>query len=317
MTCRVSVIIACYNQAEYVAEALASLQSQTVGDWEAIVVDDGSTDDSAKVIAQFLGDTRIRLLKVAHAGAAHARNVGMIAAKGELIAFLDADDRWQPHKLAKQLEVFRTKPTVGVCYTRRNLINADGNRCGGDDTRGFHRGIVLDAMFRDNFVCFSSAMVRRSVIDQCGLFDESLSVGSDYEWWLRLSRVCIFDYIDEPLVDYRTGHGSLSKRVEERLHTALTVMSRLSQDYDKPRRLSRKSQRHAFAETYRSLGLVTRSRAWSSIGWLLRSLALRPLSLPTWRALCGNLMPASLRRMRRAWAGQADWEKTADGVGSH
>lgn len=310
MTIRVSVIMASYNQGQYVAEALASLHAQTVGDWEAIVVDDGSTDNSIAVVEQFREDGRIRLLKITHAGAAAARNAGLVAARGEFIAFLDADDRWHPEKLARQLELFRTKPTTSVCYTRRNLIDVDGMEQGIDDTRTFHRGLVVNALFRDNFICFSSAMVRKRVCDQCGMFDERLNLGVDYEWWLRLSRQCIFEYVDLPLVDYRIGHASLSRRVEERLHTALVVMTRFRQHFDHPRRLSIRAQRIAFAETYRHLALVSRRESpWSAISYLARALIVHPYSWTTWRTFVGTLVPAPLRRLCRAWAGRTDWEK--------
>jgi glycosyltransferase involved in cell wall biosynthesis len=302
--------MACHNQAQYVAEALSSLQAQTVEEWEAIVIDDGSTDESVAVVERFADDPRIRLIKTKHGGAAAARNAGLRDARGALIAFLDADDRWHPMKLARQLDQFRAQPTLGVNYTRRNLIDPAGNPCGGDDVRPFHRGIVLDGMFRENFVCFSSAMVRRRVIDQCGLFDESLSVAIDYEWWLRVSRSCVFDFIDEALVGYRTGHASLSRRAEERLLTALVVMSRFVRHLDQPPRLSNPARRRGFAETYRSLGLVVRQRSTlRAFGWFARSLAIRPHSLTTWRAIISTLVPAEIRRVRRRLAGQPDWEQ--------
>jgi hypothetical protein len=189
-------------------------------------------------------------------------------------------------------------------------MNSDGQMIAGD-TRAFHRGRVLDAIFRDNFVCFSSAMVRRSALDQVGLFDEKLALGIDYELWLRLARICDFDYVDEPLVHYRVGHANLSQRVDERIASALVVMRRFCRDIDRPAQLSPAARRQGFADTYRHRALIARrTSTWRAIGWSLRSLAISPFAPLTWRAFLGSLIPAALRRSVRNLCGHHDWEGT-------
>ncbi|MFL5327960.1 MAG: glycosyltransferase [Gemmataceae bacterium] len=308
MTPRVSVVVASYNYGRYIAEALASIQKQTFEDWEAIVVDDGSTDDSLAIIGHFLTDRRFRLVCNPHLGQPQTKNCGILASSGGFIAFLDADDRWASGKLDRQVSLFDKQPKVGVCYTRRQLIDGGGHLIAGDG-RPFHRGQVLDAIFRDNFVCFSSAMVRRSFLEQVGLFDERLALGIDYELWLRLARVCKFDYIDEPLVQYRTGHANLSQRLAERLDSAIAVMHRFCRDIDLPAQLSPAARRQAFAETFRHRALIARrTSTWKAIGWSMRSLAISPFAPLTWLALLGSLVPISLRRTVRNWRGKHDWE---------
>lgn len=307
MTPVVSVIVANYNYGRYVTEALASVRSQTWADWECLVVDDGSTDDSVSRIEAFCSDRRFRLIRTAHAGQPAAKNAGLRAAHGRHIAFLDADDRWRADKLERQLDLFRRSPELGVVYSRRSLIDVDGRRTGGDD-RPFHRGDVLNAIYRDNFVCFSSAMVRRAALERVGYFDERLKLAIDYDWWLRMARFYSFDYVDEPLVEYRTGHANLSRRVGERLDTALGIMARFRANIDVPARLDPRIARRALAETYRHRGIVARGESDAGRRWLIKSLGVRPHDLTTWKALAATLAPLGLRRGLRRLFRRPDWE---------
>ncbi len=149
--------------------------------------------------------------------------------RGEFVAFLDADDAWEPTKLEKQLAVFRAKPEVGVVFCRRSLIDEQGNaipRRGSTPPLALPRGAVLPQMFVQNFVCFSSAVVRRDVFSHVGAFDPQWDLAIDYDLWLRVAKHHRFDYVDEELVKYRTGHGNLSKKLADRVDTALSIMHR-------------------------------------------------------------------------------------------
>src|SRR5262245_1879162 len=229
MTPTVSVVIASYNFGRYIAAALESVRLQTFGDFEAIVVDDGSTDESLAIVGQFLDDDRFRLVRQRHHGQARAKNRGLEEARGEFVAFLDADDYWLPHKLERQLEYFRD-PSVGVVFSRRTLIDADGHiRLVPDGP--LPTGIIADEMFRQNFICFSSAVLRSEVVDHVGRFDERLDLAIDYDFWLRAARHYQFACVDEPLTAYRIGHANLSRRQFDRLNIARYVMQRFRQRY--------------------------------------------------------------------------------------
>ena len=180
-----------------------------------IVVDDGSTDDTGAVVAPYLSDDRVRYHRTDHVGQSAAKNLGIRLARGRLIAFLDADDLWLPTKLEKQLALLKTNPALGVVYSRRSLMDESGRPLEYEQPTLF-RGGVLNAMFRNNFICFSSAVVHQRVFKHLGFFEESLALAIDYEFWLRVASSYAFDYVDEPLVQYRTGHASLSRRTEER-----------------------------------------------------------------------------------------------------
>jgi len=122
----VSIVVATYNQAGFLTEAVASVRAQTFADWELLVVDDGSTDDTAAVAARFRDDDRLRYLPGAHAERAVARNRGVAAATGDLVAFLDADDLWRPEKLARQVAALAAAPGAGACYTASRFVDRDG-----------------------------------------------------------------------------------------------------------------------------------------------------------------------------------------------
>src|SRR6266852_742264 len=253
----VSVVVATYNYGRFLAGALDSALGQTIRDLEVIVVDDGSTDDTAEVMTPYLRDQRVRYERTNHVGQPAAKNLGIQSARARLIAFLDADDLWLPEKLAKQLALLEADPTLGVIYSRRLLIDEQGMALEYEQPV-LHRGRVLNAMFRTNFVCFSSALVHRRVFKHIGLFDESLKLAIDYDLWLRAATWYGFDYVDEPLVKYRTGHANLSQRTEERLMAVYGIMRRFHDREEGKRCLSPSAVRDAQAETCYHIALACR-----------------------------------------------------------
>src|SRR5262249_50775349 len=182
----VSVVIATYNYGRYLAGALDSVLGQTFADLEVIVVDDGSSDDTAHVVSPYLLDPRVAYHRLDHRGQPAAKNFGIRLAHAPLIAFLDADDLWVPTKHEKQLALFESDAALGVVYSRRLLIDAEGRQLAYRQPV-LYRGRVLEPMFRDNFVCFSSVVLRRAVFDEVGLFDEQLPLAIDYDLWLRVA----------------------------------------------------------------------------------------------------------------------------------
>jgi glycosyltransferase involved in cell wall biosynthesis len=308
----VTVVVTCYNYGRFVAAALESVRDQSHADFECIVVDDGSTDDSIAVIERFLTDSRFRLVRQQNGGVSHARNVGIGLAAAPLIAFLDADDVWQPSKLARQVERLVAGPNLGVVYTRRTIIDADGRPLPCTDPASPH-GRVAGRLFRQNFVCFSSAMVRTSAAVRVGGFDEQLGLAVDYDFWLRVARHYPFGVIDEPLVAYRIGHGvNLSRRQRERYHVALYVMRRFQDQFDRPSaQLTAAEIARATAETFAHLGVLCRGASKrSETRWLLKALRADPTYIAGWRGLAAALAPARLRQFVRRIRGKSGrWEE--------
>jgi glycosyltransferase involved in cell wall biosynthesis len=302
---RVSVVMANYNYARYLRAAIDSVLNQTLRDLELIVVDDGSTDDSRPIIESCLHDSRVRFAPVDHLGQPGAKNTGIELARAPIIAFLDADDIWHLDKLEKQVALFDRDPALGVVYSRRVLIDEKDDELPYAQPK-LHRGDVLAEMFRDNFVCFSSAVVRRLVFEHLGMFDPKVDLAIDYDLWLRVAAHYRFDYVDEALVRYRCGHGNLSRRVGERLKTALLMMRRFLKSGGQER-LSDEAMHHALSETSCHLGISLRPYdTAASVKWFARALRQDWKHRQAWRGLAKTLLPGRVRR----WLQRGnDWER--------
>ncbi|MEZ6139677.1 MAG: glycosyltransferase [Zavarzinella sp.] len=249
----ISVVIATRNYAHYLQETIESVLYQTLQNWELIVVDDGSTDPTPEVLKKYESNPRIRTVRTTGIGQAGAKNLGASLAQGDWIAFLDGDDLWEPEKLRLQAELIDVNPHAAVVYTGRAGIDGAGNPI--EITHHvMHRGKVTDALFVQNFICFSSSMVRKDVWQKTGGFDPHLALGIDYELWLRLSIEHSFDYVDVPLVRYRTGHANLSRRVGERVKIALGTMRKYE------RFVGPSARRAGYSSTYRTRGWYYRDK---------------------------------------------------------
>ena len=230
----VSIIVTCYNYGNFVAETLCSLQEQSFSDFEVIVVDDGSTDDSEQQIRPFLQDNRFRYVKQKNGGQANAKNKGIQESTARLIAFLDADDKWKPEKLEKQVPLFN-RLELGVIYSRCHHIDSQGRLLPSlnyGQLLSPRRGKVTKYLFYDNFVPFSSVIVRKECFNTLGVFDESLSMGIDWDLWLRFSTRYQFDYCEEAFLLYRVGHsGQMSKNMLERIRCADKIKRKFLQNF--------------------------------------------------------------------------------------
>ena len=199
----VSIIIPTYNRAHRVTQAVDSVLAQTYTDFELMVVDDGSTDDTTDRLAAY-GD-RIRVVRQDNLGASAARNAGIRRAKGRYIAFLDSDDLWKPDKLAVQIDLVSRDRSVKICYTEEIWIRR-GRRVNPRKKHAKHSGWILKELLPLCLVSPSSVLIAREVFDRVGLFDESLPACEDYDLWLRIGRLYPIILIDQPLIVKRGGH---------------------------------------------------------------------------------------------------------------
>lgn len=214
---KISIIIPAYNAMTYLPETMANVLEQTYPDFEVIVVNDGSTDQIEAWITK-LSDRRVKFISQANLGLAGARNTGIQVSQGEYLAFLDADDLWEPTKLAKQVRVLDSHPEVGLVYTWVTHIDEQGKstgRLGVINSR--HEGNIWYELTKGNLVeCGSVAMVRRACLEKCGVFDGNLgSFVEDWDMWLRIAKIYQFGVITEPLVYYRQVAGSASRNWQE------------------------------------------------------------------------------------------------------
>lgn len=202
---RVSIIVPTYNRARVVGRALDSILSQTYTDYEILVVDDGSKDDTRAALEPYMD--RIRYIHQENQGASAARNRGLQEAQGEIIAFLDSDDAWYPEKLAKQIAHLDQHPEISIlaCHSRQEI----GRHVREDFQNAESQyQLFLWRPFPSNM---SRYVVRRECIEKCGLMDVSLHGPEDKEFWLRLMKAGYrFDYLPEPLVIYYVSEDSIS-----------------------------------------------------------------------------------------------------------
>lgn len=312
MTPAVSVVIATYNYGRYLAGALDSVLAQTFTDFEIVVVDDGSTDATAEVILPYLADPRVRYYRTENRGQPAAKNFGIRFARASLIGFLDADDLWLPAKLERQIALLRSDPGLGVVYTRRLVIDPEGRELDCPQP-ALHRGLVLEAVFRRNCICFSSTLVRRAVFAEAGYFDEDLPLAIDFDLWLRVARRYRFDYVDEPLVKYRTGHANLSSRVEQRLGVVSGIICRFLDQQGGRSLVSPAVVRQAQADLCYHMGIAKRQRSrLAALPWHMRAVAADPSYVLAWKGLVSLPLPESLRRVyRRALGRPVDWSLRA------
>ncbi|MBM3978877.1 MAG: glycosyltransferase family 2 protein [Planctomycetes bacterium] len=273
MTPLVSVVMAAKNYARFIGEAIDSVRAQTLLNWELIVIDDGSSDDTPAAVRPYLTDSRVRYFRSDRLGQPRAKNLGIGFARAPLVAFLDADDAWEPTKLEKQLALFTTLK-VGVVFCGRSLMDEQGNRLT-TTQRGARppRGAVLPQMFTQNFVCFSSCAVRREVFARVGAFDPQWDLAIDYDLWLRVAKFYEFDFVDEELVRYRTGHGNLSKKLRDRVDTAMSIMHRAESRCGAADDVPAEVIADGYASTCQTLGYTMRaSEPRAALRWYLRAL---------------------------------------------
>ena len=209
---RVSAVIPTYNRPDFLREALASAVAQTYQDSEIIVVDDGSThaarDATRQVVEEFAGARphSIRYLFQPHQGVSAARNRGVTASQGGLLAFLDSDDVWQPEKLARQVAFFDAQPTAHICQTEEIWIRHGVRVNPHNKHRKPHGDIFVQSLDRC-LVSPSAVMLRRELFERVGGFDTQLPACEDYDLWLRLGVQEPVHLIDTPLVLKRGGHA--------------------------------------------------------------------------------------------------------------
>lgn len=200
----ISVIIPTYNRRDFLVAAVDSVLSQTFGDFELIVVDDGSTDGTGDVMARY-ADRAFYVIHE-HRGVSAARNRGIDLAKGNYISFLDSDDLWMPTKLEKQMKFFEAHPAAHVCYTDELWIRR-GKRVNPRKRHAKHSGWIYAHCLPLCIISPSSVCVKREVLYTVGCFDPELPVCEDYDLWLRVTARYPVHFIPERLIVKRGGHA--------------------------------------------------------------------------------------------------------------
>jgi glycosyltransferase involved in cell wall biosynthesis len=280
----VSIVMAAWNAERWIAEAVASVVAQTHEDWELLVVDDGSDDGTAGIV-EAAGDERIRLVRGSHVGVlAQVRNRGLELARGDAVALLDADDVWEPTKLARQAGYLGERADVGLVHTGAYLLD-DGRRVPAPPPAAASFRSLLD----ENTIYSSSVLMRRELLDRHGPFDPdpALHGSPDYELWLRLAPRTRFGLVPEPLVGYRVHPAQMSGAVSAMERGALVALARAAERDPELVRAERVAFMRAIGMRQCRAGMPGRGRRE-----LLAALRLRPWDRGTWAWLARSLRPS-------------------------
>ena len=209
---KVSVVIPTYNRARFIVDTIHSVLAQSFQDFEIIVVDDGSTDNTAQVVSGL----PVTYIRQENQGGPVARNNGLKVARGEYIAFLDSDDALLENALEKGVEVLDRHPEVGFSYGWAYLMDEKGHIFGLRRSRSRHSYVregreEIGELIFGNYIPSPTSMIRRSCLEEVGAFDPELRVVSeDFELWVRLAKRYAVAYIAQPLAKYRVHPHSLS-----------------------------------------------------------------------------------------------------------
>lgn len=317
----VTVVIPTFNRAHLVVDALESVAAQTYWPLEVVVVDDGSSDGTERVVQDWGNSNpniRLRCVTQAHAGGNAARNKGIAEAQGEYVAFLDSDDRWVAEKTAQQVRVIEARPEVGAVYCGVFETMIETGESAAIESRSWPEGDILsDLLVRDGTAPTSAWLVRRELFKFTGVFDVSLRARQDWDMWIRLAQHTRIAAVKKALVEMRSHAGPRTISDPNReLHAHRAILRKyacLRRRSGLPVRLA------ALAAFHRRAGRVAahhRKRPLAALGHYLAAILLWPIAADSYAALLGLILPAAARRpLRRVW--NAVFGRTALAIRSH
>lgn len=310
---RVSVIVPTYNCARFLARALQSVLVQGYSDYEIIVVDDGSTDDSREVISRF--DGKIKYLYQPNRGPSSARNLALSRASGELIAYLDADDIWYPQKLHRQVAFLDAHRECGLVHSDMAIIDEVDRvihlRFNRETGRNVPYGYCTIDLLRRAYIQTATVLERREGIDHTANFDERLGCHEDYLRWILVAMEGMaIGYIDEPLTMYRWRIGSQYSNRRRVLEDLVRMFEILSSEKALALRLGREAADIVRARLYgvrKELAYLNRieGRTEEARGSVISLLLESPLHTELYAEYLKACVPARLatrlKRLRQRW----------------
>jgi len=280
----ISVLLATYQREDFIIEAIESVINQTYQNWELIIVDDGSTDNTRQLISNFIYNEKIHYYYQENAGQASALNHASTYAIGEYIAFVDSDNRWLPKRLELGLEAFRKKPNTIVAYA--NIIEIDMN--GTETSRQNmprHSGNITAKLLCDNFVSFNTALVKAEAFKQIDGFNGKMRRAPDYDLWLRTSTLGNFFFIPEFLAEYRVMEDQISSDKEARFENNLGTLLRFKHDF--PEAVSKRDWNKGFSlfHSRKSRYHTFKREQLKAVSEALKSIRYDFICLGSWKSL--------------------------------
>jgi len=276
----VSIIIPAYNHATLLGEALESIFSQTFRSFEIIIVDDGSTDDTANVLKPLIEQGLIRYIYQQKQGVSAARNRGIVEAGGRYIAFLDSDDLFESEKLDIQVKYLQDHPGVGLVHSGFTKFDNAGNDLGYRDASWFSGMIYPQILlYWTTLMAVDTVLIPKNILDSVGLFDTTLSMGEDLDLWRRIARKYPFGFINKSLARVRVHAGNTSG---DKLRATQELLMYLERAFEDDPGLSMRFRKRAL------------SRMFSTMAYNLLSEngyeALQAARLNAWRAITNDPM---------------------------
>lgn len=299
---KVSVLMPSFNYARYLSRSVESVLAQSCSDLELIIVDDCSTDESREIAESYkrLDARVVTVFHAANRGLAGARNSALAASSGRFIALCDADDIWLPDKLKIQLECFHNREAVGLVHSDALIIDGAGYRNGRKFSQLFHRkgqqtsGDLVDELCRRNFICVPTVILRRQAILDVGGFEEGLRSLEDWVCWTKVSTKYRFDYVKEPLVEYRVHGASLSHNTRNMANSRVTALQILLKSLAYIPTKSRAAMFYSLGMSH--LQVHDSAEAMAAFG---KSLEANPIQLRSWIRLCQCLPAVAISRCFR------------------
>ncbi len=284
MSVTVSIIIPAYNSASFIHKAIDSVLTQSFDDYEIIVVNDGSSDNTVECLEWYAG--RLQVITQQNGGASTARNTGIAAAKGEFVAFLDADDLWRPNKLEQQVAAMQVCPEWVACYTETSYKADEETLSHKVEQSPKLITKNLQQVFLHPYLVTSSFMVRREVLNQVGDFDVGLRTAEDIDLYLRVAEQGPIGLLQSSLVWKADMEGSLGSLLSS-YQDNLTVVERFLQRQHSAKQQWLVQAKQVKAKIYLDWGkdLLWNQQAGEAFKVLLSSLRLRCRPQTAWLML--------------------------------
>jgi glycosyltransferase involved in cell wall biosynthesis len=270
----VSVIMAAFNAANFIAEAIESVLGQSYENWELIIVNDGSTDNTDFVIQKYLANHKVKYITQKNSGQTRAKNNGIKNSSGKIIGFCDADDYWHPQKLRMQLEILLADSRTGIVYSDIQSINQYGEKIKAGEVLHGKSGYLLEDLLFDNFIPFGSAIFKTECIEEHGGFNEAYRMGIDWDLWLRFSTTWKFGFSPEKLYFYREWEGQMSRNYNGRYMGALTILENFKVQY--PNVAGKTTYRKAISDIYANYAYHI--SLYEGYNWRLLSYSIKALT---------------------------------------
>lgn len=288
----VSIILPTYNRAHLLSRAIQSVLDQTYQDFELIIVDDGSTDNTEEIVKSF-NDERIKYIwQGENKGVSAARNTGIKMAKGKYIAFQDSDDEWMPEKLEKQVRAFEAAlPEVGIVYTGFFTVINDKKRYITSIGVTLEEGDIFSTLLKGNFIGAPTILIKRECFERVGMFDDLFPPMEDWKLLLKMSRHYQFKCIDEPLVTSYLQPDSISANQSALIKAFKLILETYFEDI--------KQDRRVLASYYFRLGnfLCPYGELSQGRSYLFRSIKTYPLDIKALGAFLASLFGQNIYKI--------------------